>query len=155
MNYTVKITLTETYEREVKVEAESKEQAMKIARDKWEDNEYTNLFDAPDNSETDFAIVEAPKYKADLYFSPFKRLKVVANVDWDDDDSGEVPDREFEVTFTAQELKDKGVIGDYEDDPTFWIFHTDWFEEWFGEYLTSFTDFLHKGFIYKIQPLTK
>ena len=89
-------------------------------------------------------------------YSPFKRLKVTGEVDWDiDPEDEDPPDRHFEVTFTAKELKDLGFIAENYEDPTVWNFGHGAFKEWFGEYLTSLTDFLHNGFTYTIQPLTK
>lgn len=87
-------------------------------------------------------------------FSPFKKLKVTAKVEWDGDEGDELPDPDFEVTFTADELKyANNCLNEDDDDPTVWNFYKDEFEEWFGEYLTSFTDFCHKGFTYTVQPM--
>ena len=162
MKFKVKISRTEIYERVVEIEADSKDKAIAIAKDNEEENEYAYMFDCPDDVTTDFAIEDdgeedKPKNKEthlepNMFFSPFKRLKVIADVDWDGDDGDELPDHNFEVTFTADELKELGFIKETDDDSTVWTFVTNEFGEWFGEYLTSFTDFCHKGFTYKVQP---
>ena len=105
--------------------------------------EVTELGEGTDTDED-----EAPRK-----YSPFKRLKVTAEVDWDGDEGQDTPEKHFEVTFTAKELKELGFIAENDEDPTVWNFGHGDFKEWFGEYLTSFTDFLHNGFTYTIQPI--
>ena len=98
-------------------------------------------------------------YKAEnrvTQYSPFARMKVTAKVDWEGEEGEELPDRKFEVTFTADELfHNAECLTENEDDPLVWDFDETTFGEWFGEYLTSFTDFCHNGYTYRIQPLTK
>ena len=87
-------------------------------------------------------------------FAPFKKMKVTAEVDWDGDEGQDTPEKHFEVTFTADELKyANNCLNEDDDDPTVWNFYWNEFEEWFGEYLTSYTDFCHKGFTYTVQPI--
>ena len=95
----------------------------------------------------------APKHNI-VQYSPFKRLKVTADVDWDiGPDDYDYPDRSFSVIFVSSYLIALGVITEKEEDPTVWDFDETAFKEWFGEYLTSFTDFLHNGFTYTVQPI--
>jgi len=94
----------------------------------------------------------APKHNI-VQYSPFKRLKVTADVDWDGDEGQDTPEKNFEATFLSVYLKERGFITDNEEDPTVWDFDETAFKEWFGEYLTSFTDFLHNGFTYTVQPI--
>jgi hypothetical protein len=97
----------------------------------------------------------APKHNI-VQYSPFKRLKVTADVDWDiGPDDYDYPDRSFSVIFVSSYLEAIGVITEKEEDPTVWDFDETAFKEWFGEYLTSFTDFLHNGFTYTVQPINK
>lgn len=159
MKFTVKITLTETYDREVEVEATDGKQAVKIAQDRWANNEYTNLFDCPDDSGTEFNLVEEsrdPDAHRIIRTSPFSKMKVTAIVDWDGKEGEDLPGPKFEVTFTADELfHNAQCLAENEDDPLVWDFDETTFGEWFGEYLTSFTDFCLNGHTYRLQLLTK
>lgn len=56
MKIKVKITRTETYERIVEVEADSEEEALQIAEDNELENEYSDMFDCPDDVDTEFSI---------------------------------------------------------------------------------------------------
>jgi len=56
MKIKVKITRTETYERIVEVEADSEEEALQIAEDNEQENEYSDMFDCPDDVDTEFSI---------------------------------------------------------------------------------------------------
>lgn len=56
MKIKVKITRTETYERIVEVEADSEEEALQIAEDNEQENEYADMFDCPDDVDTEFSI---------------------------------------------------------------------------------------------------
>ena len=58
MKIKVKITRTETYERIVEVEAKDEAEALVIAEDNEQENEYSDMFDAPDDVETEFSIPE-------------------------------------------------------------------------------------------------
>lgn len=155
MKFKVKITLTETYDREVEVEATDGKQAVKIAQDRWADNEYTNMFDCPDDSSTEFNLVDEsrdPEAHSIIRTSPFSKMEVTADVDWDGEEGEVLPDPKFEVTFTADELfHNVGCLSVKEDDKNIWEFDDDRFGEWFGEYLTSFTDFCHNSFTYDIK----
>lgn len=56
MKIKVKITRTETYERIVEVEAKDEAEALEIAEDNEQENEYSDMFDSPDEVETNFSI---------------------------------------------------------------------------------------------------
>lgn len=56
MKIKVKITRTETYERIVEVEADSEEEALRTAEDNEQENEYSDMFDCPDDVVTEFSI---------------------------------------------------------------------------------------------------
>ena len=56
MKIKVKITRTETYERVVEVDAKDEAEALKIAKDNEQENEYSDLFDCPDDVDTKFSI---------------------------------------------------------------------------------------------------
>lgn len=87
-------------------------------------------------------------------FSPFSGLKITAKVDWDFDEGDTPPDPKFEVTFTPDELKDKGILEKAEDEAMeTWLLYEDKLEEFLSDYLTDSTDFCHKGFKYMYQPI--
>ena len=52
--YKVRITRTETYYRDVEVEADNIEDAIEKAEENEQDNEYAELFDCPDDVQTSF-----------------------------------------------------------------------------------------------------
>lgn len=56
MKIKVKITRTETYERIVEVEAKDEAEALQIAEDNEQENEYSDMFDCPDDVDTKFSI---------------------------------------------------------------------------------------------------
>lgn len=56
MKIKVKITRTETYERIVEVEAKDEAEALEIAEDNEQENEYADMFDSPDDVDTEFSI---------------------------------------------------------------------------------------------------
>lgn len=56
MKIKVKITRTETYERIVEVEAKDEAEALEIAEDNEQENEYADMFDCPDDVDTEFSI---------------------------------------------------------------------------------------------------
>lgn len=87
-------------------------------------------------------------------FSPFSGLKITAKVDWDFDEGDMPPDPKFEVTFTPEELKDKGILENAEDEAIeTWLLYEDKLEEFLSDYLTDSTDFCHKGFKYMYNPI--
>jgi hypothetical protein len=149
MKYKVKMVRTEIYERVVEIEAESKDAAIAIAKDNETNNEYAEMFDLPDEARTDFSAECVDGYT----FPPFKRLKVEAEVEWDADeeDMPFTPKKDFKVVFTPEELEHFEVLD--RSDPKKWSIPKEKFEEWFGEYLTDFTDFCHRGFTYDLTPL--
>ena len=111
--------------------------------------EVTELGEGTDTNEES----TAPNHNI-VQYSPFKRLKVTAEVDWDIDPNDDYyPDRSFGMVITSEFLQASGIITDNEEDPTVWDFDETAFKEWFGEYLTSYTDFCHKWFTYTIQPI--
>ena len=52
--YTVRITRTETYVRDITVEADSWADAKELVERREEENEYAEMFDCPDYVKTDF-----------------------------------------------------------------------------------------------------
>lgn len=76
---------------------------------------------------------------------PFKKLAITADVKWDYDEGDTPPDPKFEVSFTPDELESEGILARAGAD---WFLDEGVLEEFLSEYLTSFTDFCHKGFTF-------
>lgn len=77
--------------------------------------------------------------------SPFKKLAITANVKWDYDEGETPPDPKFEVEFTPDELEQQGLLA---RETAEWFLDEGHLENFLSEYLTSFTDFFHKGFTF-------
>lgn len=58
MKMKVRITRVETYYRDVEVEAATADEAVETAKRKEAANEYANLFDLPDDVESEFKVVD-------------------------------------------------------------------------------------------------
>lgn len=93
---------------------------------------------------------DKPERSTKVLVFPFTKFKVEADVDWDVEEGETAPDRKFEVTFTPEELTSWGVLdkGDGEKSKK-WFINEVMLELAISDYLTDFTDFLHKGFTFK------
>ena len=160
MKYKVQITRKETYTATVEVEADNPDEAREIAEARELENEYADKFDLPDEVEKDFAVLDGngdtPAKEEDepTRYPPFKKLKVDCYVLWDYDEGDTPPDPHFEVSFTPEELESENILDRSNIEVTDWELYEDRLEEFMSEYLTSFTDFCHKGFAMNAKPIS-
>ena len=86
-------------------------------------------------------------------YSPFKKLKVSCDVLWDYDEGETPPDPHFEVEFTPEELENENILDRSNMEVIDWELYENRLEEFISDYMTFYTDFCHKGFDMKFQPV--
>lgn len=93
------------------------------------------------------------KSSEQMAYSPFTKIKVTAQVDWDvDEDDGEAPDRDVQIEVYADpDMFNAGVIDD--SDPLNWVLDEDALKELIGDKLSDEFGFCHKGFTYTFTPV--
>lgn len=153
--FRVKITRTEVYEREVEVFADDAVAAIAKAKENEQENEYAQLFDMPDDVHTEFSYAGAGE-KNVFKIQPFAKLTVTAKVDWDFDEdvvNSGLPFEEFglpsakqTIDFTADELKNEGIVDVGDIDEVDWQIDEDKLEDLISDRLTDDTGFCHNGF---------
>lgn len=146
--FRVKITRTEVYEREVEVFADDAVAAIAKAKENEQENEYAHLFDMPDDVHTEFSYAGAGD-KNVCKIQPFAKLTVTAQVDWDFDEdvvNSGLPSAKQTIDFTADELKNEGIVDVGDIDEVNWLIDEDKLEDLISDRLTDDTGFCHNGF---------
>ena len=87
-------------------------------------------------------------------YPSFKKLKVECKVQWEHDEGEDTPDSHFEVSFSPEELENAGILDRSNIEETAWELYEGRLEKFMSEYLTDYTDFLHKGFTMTAKPIS-